>query len=179
MAGSSRIRREDLADALAAGESVEQAMLAAGYSPKTAGAGQISYKGRHVNPWNHPEVAARVAEIREIANQRAVVTVEDLVDELNRAYEKADQLDKPSSMIAATNSKAKLLGLAVDKVDVNMKNINDMTRSEIERFMQRNATPEELAEFRAEEAAKRSAGEPPPPGQRRVGRRVAGTEGTA
>lgn len=48
------------------------------------------------------------------------VTIDDLVNELNNALQLASECQKPSAMIAATMSKAKLLGL--DRADSYLDN---------------------------------------------------------
>ena len=67
MTGQRKGRIERLACELAAGKTVEEAMLAAGYSAKTAAQGRIKHGERSVSPHNHPDVAARLDEIRAAA----------------------------------------------------------------------------------------------------------------
>ena len=68
MATQNRDRFEILAYELAGGATVAQAMLAADYAPKTARQGRVQHNGRLVSPNNHPDVAARLADFRAVAN---------------------------------------------------------------------------------------------------------------
>ena len=82
-------RLESLARELAKRETVEAAMLAAGYAPETARQGRVRHNGRLVSPNNHPVVMDRLANLRAEANREAVVTIHTIVARLDRAYDLA------------------------------------------------------------------------------------------
>ena len=163
------VRREQLAHAIARGLSVAEAMREVGYTETTANTGRIKQGKKLVRVMEHPEVAARVAEIRAGARQQAEATTATIAAQLDEAFEMAREDRKPGPMISAANSKAKLLGLIVDKVDVNAKSIDEMTEAELEMWLRRNGMEDALAALRAdEEAAAETEGK-----QRRTGRRAA------
>ena len=147
MRGAATIRRETLARELAAGATVRAAMVAAGYTEKSARSGLIRHGRKLVSPWDHPEVAAQVAEIREGARRRAVVTTADIARQLDEDREFAYREKKPSAAIQATMGKAKVLGLIVDKMDLTMKPIEEMTEDELVVFIRQNGLEEDLAEL--------------------------------
>ena len=124
---SAAVRRESLAHALAQGMSIKAAMIEVGYTEKSAHSGRIKHGKKLVSPLEHPEVSARVAEIRAGVRQRAEATTATIADQLDEAYDMAKDLQRPAQMISAANSKAKLLGLIVDKIDVNAKSVDEMT----------------------------------------------------
>jgi len=64
------------------------------------------------------EIAARVDKLKEGIAVKYEITVDDLVKELEEARELAFSTGQPSAMVTAINSKAKLLGLLTDKVQV-------------------------------------------------------------
>lgn len=68
------------------------------------------------------KVAVRVAALRADVVARHNLTVDDLIDELDEARSVALAAETPqaSAAISATMSKAKLLGLIVDKVDARV-----------------------------------------------------------
>lgn len=164
------VRREQLAHALAAGMSIETAMLEVGYTEKSARGGRIKHGGKLVSPMEHPEVAARVAELRAGARKKAAATTNSIAEQLDDAYVIAKEDRKPASMVSAAMNKAKLLGLIVDKVDLQAKTIDEMTEAELEMWLRRNGMEEELAALRADEEGSE---ESPEEGQRRTGRRAA------
>lgn len=60
----------------------------------------------------------RVAEIQQQAAKRAAVTVATIVDELDEARQLAKDEKQTSTMVAATSTKAKILGLAIDRQEI-------------------------------------------------------------
>ena len=87
-----RLREEKLrtlAAALAEGQSVEKAMLAAGYSPGAAKGKVVRWTGTDGSrckgsPTKHPVVAAFLEEIRAAASEKASVTVARVLEEYAR-----------------------------------------------------------------------------------------------
>ena len=148
--GKTRLRLELLAAALAKGKTVEAAMLDAMYAPSTARLGLIRCGDKRITPWDHPAVAALIAETRARVRKGSEVTTATISAALADAYELAKQQRNPGAMIAASMARARLLGLFVDrKADLHMKALDEMTPPEIERWLALNGMDAELAEFRA------------------------------
>ena len=123
-------RLERLAHELAKGETVEAAMLAAGYAPETARQGRVRHDGRLMSPNNHPVVMDRLVNVRAEANREAVVTIHTIVARLDQAYDLAEKESNPSAMIQAAMGMAKVLGLIVDLKHRVMKPIDQWTEEE-------------------------------------------------
>jgi len=65
------------------------------------------------------KVAGRVAELQATHQQRHEITVDTLVAELEEARALAIKTEAPSAMVSATMGKGKLLGLIVDKSEID------------------------------------------------------------
>ncbi|RWI88651.1 MAG: Terminase small subunit [Mesorhizobium sp.] len=65
-----------------------------------------------------PKVAARVAELQAAAARRSEITVDDLVAELEDMRKLAIACKNPAAGVAAVMGKAKLLGLIIDKAEI-------------------------------------------------------------
>ena len=126
-----RDRFETLARELAAGKTVEQAMLAVGYAPESARQGRVQHNGRLVSPNNHPDVAARLDELRAATRERSVITIGDIVAKLEEAFEFAKANRNPSAMVSAAMGQARALGLIVARNQSSMKRIDDMSEAEL------------------------------------------------
>ena len=125
-----RNRIESLARELAEGASVERAMLAVGYAPETARQGRVQHNGRLVSPNNHPDVAARMADIRAAAREWTTVTIGDIVAKLEEAFEFARANCNPSAMVAAKMGQARVLGLIVQRHRRTVRPIDQLTEAE-------------------------------------------------
>ncbi len=68
------------------------------------------------NLLNNPKITPRIKQLQSQYAEMNRVTVESLTNELIKAQEKADNLDKPRDMISAIMGKAKLHGLLTQKV---------------------------------------------------------------
>ena len=121
MTGRHKGRIETLACELAAGKTVEEAMLAAGYAAKTAAQGRIKHGERSVSPHNHPDVAARMDEIRAAARESSRLTVHDIVAGLQEAIDIAKADRRPAAMIQGRMGQAKALGLLVDRKAIGIR----------------------------------------------------------
>ena len=121
MTGRNTARIEALACELAAGKTVEQAMLAAGYAAKTAKQGRIRHGGRLVSPHNHPDVAARMGEIQAAARKDSRLSIGDIVAGLQEAIDIAAADRRPSAMIQGRMGQAKVLGLIVDRKTIGIR----------------------------------------------------------
>ena len=96
------------------GGNATQAAISAGYSEKTAGT--ISDENMH-----KPAIKHAIDEFRAERAEKARLTVDDLLLELEEARDLAKEVQQPSALTGATMGKAKLLGLdqlvVVHKVD--------------------------------------------------------------
>lgn len=131
MTGRDEVRIETLVRELAAGKTVEQAMLAAGYAAMTAKQGRIRHGERLVSPANHPDVAARMDEIRAAARESSRLTVHDIVTKLEQSFRGAVADRKWNAATQAAMGQARVLGLIVDRKQVAMKSIDEMGESEL------------------------------------------------
>lgn len=66
-----------------------------------------------------PDIQARVEELREIARKRHHVTIDTLIHELDTAAKIAERTNNSSALIAATQAKAKLLGMSIEKQEIS------------------------------------------------------------
>ncbi len=67
------------------------------------------------------KVAQRVFELQEAAQERTLVTIESITEELEEARQMGLHTEQGSAMTAASMGKAKVNGLLVDKVDSTEK----------------------------------------------------------
>ncbi len=108
-------RHELFAQQIAAGVDRANAYDAAGYDSANSYAGGSQLLSRM-------DIAARITTLQGKAAERAVVTVETLVDELEEARILAKTESQPAAMVAATKEKAVLLGLRIEKRDITARN---------------------------------------------------------
>lgn len=102
---------EAFAREVAKGSTLTKAYLKAGYDTTVEGA---SASGARL--LGNVSVAARIAELQELAVQKTLVTIEKLTDELEDARELAMKDDKgAAAAVSAVMAKAKLHGLDVSK----------------------------------------------------------------
>lgn len=106
-------KHERFAQELAKGATADEAYASAGYKPDRGNASRLTA---------NDSVRARVAEITERGAIRAEITVATLLEELEQAREAALGAETPqsSAAVAASMSKAKLLGLIVDKSEAKV-----------------------------------------------------------
>src|SRR5262245_8000569 len=104
-------RWEMFAIGMVKGLSLTDAYHAAGYYGGPNNAHKLTKK---------PEVAGRIAELRAQIRSRMKITVESLVMDLQDHRDQATALDKPGDAITATMAIAKLLGLLVEKSELNV-----------------------------------------------------------
>ena len=126
-----RNRIEVLAHELAGGATVESAMLVAGFAAETARQGRIQYNRRLVSPNNHPSVAARLDELRALARERSILTIGDIAEKFEEAFDTARANRNPSAMVAAAMGMAKVLGLIVERRHRGIKPIERMNEQEL------------------------------------------------
>jgi len=101
-------RHEKFAQELAKGKSQLDAYRAAGFKPNESHASRLVSNGK---------VAARVAELKNAAAEKAVVTAADIARQLDEDRAFAKEMEAPAAMVSATMGKAKVLGLIIDKQD--------------------------------------------------------------
>lgn len=77
--------------------------------------------------FNNGKVAARIKELRDATAQKAMITVETLLAELEEARQAAlcAETVQSSAAVSATMSKAKLLGLDKQLIDVTHRVVDD------------------------------------------------------
>lgn len=107
-------RHELFAQAIVSGMDRAAAYAHAGYDNMAAYSGATQLLSR-------VDVANRITQLQRRSAERAAVTVETLVDELEEARISAKALDQPAAMVAATKEKAVLLGLRVEKSDITKR----------------------------------------------------------
>lgn len=64
---------------------------------------------------DNPKIAARVRALREIHQERHMVTVDSITGELEEARRLALETEQPSAAVTASMGKAKIHGLIVEK----------------------------------------------------------------
>lgn len=116
-------RHEAFAQAILAGlaatsrieQSASYAYRKAGYLAKEGNSAEASASRllRRVKP-----ICERISELQYQAARRKKITVESIVDELEEAREVATKTEQASAMVQASNSKAKILGLIIDKTEL-------------------------------------------------------------
>jgi phage terminase small subunit len=104
------------------------------YSASNMGANPVEVEACRL--LQSPKVALRVKEIQSKIAERHEITVDDLVVELEEARKLAKVTEQPSSMVAATMGKGKLLGMIVDRKDITVHSqISAMTDEELAAFI--------------------------------------------
>ena len=91
----------------------------------------MQHNGRLVSPNNHPEVPARLAELREDVRKRSVVTAGDIVAKLEEAFKFAEADRKPSAMVSAAMGQAKVLGVIAPRKQLGIKPLYQMSEEEL------------------------------------------------
>lgn len=108
-------RYERFAQGIAKGKSQHDAYIYAGYAPNQKAKDVRSNAGSLARK---PEIAARVAELQAKQAQRIGITVDDLIVELQEMLALAKRVKQPAAGVGAILAKGKLLGLIVDKAEV-------------------------------------------------------------
>jgi phage terminase small subunit len=98
-------RHERFAQELAKGKSATEAMAAAGYSdPRNS-----------TRMTKNDEIRCRVAELQSRAAERAVVTIESLILEVEEARKLAMRTEQPSAAISAIREKGIISGKRIER----------------------------------------------------------------
>jgi hypothetical protein len=117
-------RHERFAQELAKGATQIAAYETAGFKPNQGHAARLASNGM---------VAARIAELKGAAAERAIVTIYDIADQLDEDRQFAREMEVPGAAITATMGKAKVLGLLVDRTEVTGKDGGPIVLSNRER----------------------------------------------
>lgn len=82
---------------------------------------------------DNPSVSLKVKELKSGHTKRHEITIDDLVKELEEARACAlnGETKQTSAAVAATMGKAKLLGLVVDKTDIKLTNVKELTNEQL------------------------------------------------
>ncbi|WP_457299619.1 terminase small subunit [Phyllobacterium sp. P5_D12] len=99
---------------VARGMNATAAYKAAGYSAKK----EVTARNGAHELLTNPYVAARISEVQKLAAMKHAKTVDGLVADLDRLRDIAIQNGQTSAGVAAVMGQAKLLGLIVDKAEV-------------------------------------------------------------
>lgn len=103
-------KHEKFAQSLAKGKTADEAYVEAGFKPNRGNASRLKA---------NESITARVAELQGKAAERAIATVEDIARQLDEDRSFARDNGAAAAAVSATMGKAKLLGLIVDKAEVN------------------------------------------------------------
>lgn len=149
-------RHERYAQELARGKSATEAMQAAGYSdPRNS-----------TRLTNKDEIRRRVTELQEKTAQRAEVTVDSLIAELDRVLSMAFVGDRPqlNAAVAAIKEKGVLSGKRVERSEQGLPGefteLEHMTADELREFITRQTAALSIRDDEADEAGgMREAGE--------------------
>lgn len=101
-------KHEKFAQEVAKGKSATEAYVDAGYAPHRQAASRLL---------SNVDVQLRVSELQNRGAERAELTVEALLDELEEARTLAAELKQPAAMVAASMGKGKVAGLIIDKAE--------------------------------------------------------------
>ena len=99
-------RHERFAQELAKGKSQADAYAAAGFKPSEPNASRLT---------RNDKVAARVAELKGKAAEKAVITAADIARQLDEDREFAKKNKHSAAAVSATLGKAKILGLMPER----------------------------------------------------------------
>ena len=64
------------------------------------------------------ESAMKTPDVVVLAPMRRRPTLDDILDKLDRAFDKAEELDLPATMVQAAMAQGKLLGMIINRVDM-------------------------------------------------------------
>jgi hypothetical protein len=112
----SNARYERFAQAVARGKTQHDAYKYAGFNPNQAAKDCRSNAGKLARK---PDVAARIVELQEKQAKRIGVTVDALIEELDDMLKLAKRVKHPAAGVGAILAKGKLLGLIVDRAEVD------------------------------------------------------------
>jgi hypothetical protein len=121
-------KHEMVAQGLAKGMGQLEAYAAAGYKPNESHASRLVSNGI---------LRARVAELQERVAKKVEFTLADMVAQVDEDREFARLQGQASAATAASMGKAKLLGMLVDKAEIDVRHhYDDMSEEELDRELQ-------------------------------------------
>ena len=136
-------RYERFAQAIAKGQSQHDAYKYAGYEPKSkdvrSNAGKLARR---------PMVAERIVELQSKQAKRVGITVDALLVELDDMLKLAKRVKHPAAGVGAILAKGKLLGLIVDKAEIEgtirkpARRPTEDTKMSMEEWQNRFSPPE-------------------------------------
>ena len=106
---------ERFAQGIAKGMSQHEAYKRAGYSPNRP---MKALRSEASKLAKRPVVADRIAELQTMQVHRVGVTVDGLIKELDEMFRLAKKVKHPAAGVGAVLAKGKLLGLIVDKAEI-------------------------------------------------------------
>jgi methylphosphotriester-DNA--protein-cysteine methyltransferase len=106
-------RHELMAQSLAAGNPVVKAYVDAGYKANRSNSHRLK---------ENEGIKARVAELRNKAAARTEITVQKLLEDLERIKANAEKLGQNSAAAQAVMGQAKLAGLIVERSEISQVN---------------------------------------------------------
>jgi len=107
-------RHEKFCQELAQGRSAAEAYINAGFRASRQNAGRLRTRD---------DVAARILEIQRVAANRAEITLEGILRELDEAISIAKQKGQPNALINAASLRSRLGGLLTEKIEVTTRNV--------------------------------------------------------
>ena len=120
-------RWERFAQGLAAGKNTDKAYVAAGFTKNQGNASRL--KGTEI-------IQRRVAEILGRGAERAAVTVQSLIDEIDEVLAAARLDDDHAAAISAIREKAVLAGKRITRQETRLvDDFEEMTESQIRAFI--------------------------------------------
>lgn len=115
-------KHERFCQELAKGKTQDEAYQLAGYKPSASNASTLR---------SNQNIDARIAELLDKAAQFVAVTVESIALQLDEDRQLAHSVGQPASAVAASMAKAKLFGLAPDKVHHSGPNDGPIQHEEV------------------------------------------------
>jgi hypothetical protein len=130
------LQHETFSQEIAKGTGVGEAYAIAGYdcTNKAAAAASASRLLKTA------KIQARVSELLNGAATRAVISIQKVLEKLDRAYDLAERMEQPSAMVAASMGLAKVAGLIVDKKEVGKPgDFTDVDDQSLDQFIMTEA----------------------------------------
>ncbi len=107
-------KHEMFAQEIAKGTAIGEAYVLAGYEGENTSAAAASAS----RLLKSAKIQARVSELLNQGATRAIVSIQKVLEKLDRAYDLAEKLDQPAVMVSASMGLAKVAGLIVNKQEV-------------------------------------------------------------
>lgn len=108
-------RKIDFAYLVMNGRTKAQALKEAGFDQDT----EAAIRSKASRLMNDPFVKDEIERLKAVVREKKTYGLEECIAEVDAAYQLAAALDKPAPMIQAAQFKAKLMGLVVDKAQVD------------------------------------------------------------